>query len=309
MEGDAKATGSIRVAESDADLQLFARIRLAASPREWPVPPRREPDRLMLLWRDVGCGLAARSDLADSVTVQIYVDPAARRAGIGRALWDRLTVHARTFGRPFVFCTVDEQSADGVAFAARRGLAEVAREVEARRRISHEAPPAALPGIEVVTIAERPELLEAAWHAVGADGCADIPLPSPLSMTVEDWIEEEATVPDGSFVAIEDGRIVGYAGMLKDEHGLTTVARSHRGRGIATHLKLRQLAWASAAGVPELVSYTQGVNHGMRRVNEKLGYRIQPAWLKMQGPLPAIQPAMRSRRASRSSSESPPSHR
>lgn len=240
----------------------------------------------MLLWQDVGCGLAARSDLADSVTVQVYVAPAARRAGIGTALFERLVEHARTLGRPCLFSTVDAQSADGVAFGQHRGLVEVMREVEARRAIDKEEIPAPLPGIDVVTIAERPALLAAAWDAVGAEGYADIPLPSSLTMTLEQWLTEEATVPEGSFVALERGTIVGYAGMLEHEHGLTTVARSHRGRGIATHLKRRQLAWAATAGVRELVSYTQGINGAMQRVNERLGYQVQPAWLKMKGPVP-----------------------
>jgi GNAT superfamily N-acetyltransferase len=246
----------LRVAVTDSDLDLYAAIRLASSPRDWPVPPRREPDRLLLLWDDVGCGLAARSDLVDSVTVQVYVRPDARRAGIGSALTERLLVHARTFGRPYLFTTVDEQLVDGVAFASHRGLVEVGREVESRRVIGSEAMPEPLPGIEVVTIAERPELLEAAWFAVGEDGYADSPSPSTLGMTLDEWLDEEAAVPAGSFVALEDGAVVGYAGMLEDEHGLTTVARSHRGRGIATYLKRRQLAWAASSGVDELVSYT-----------------------------------------------------
>jgi len=272
-------------AESDDELLRFAAIRLAASPRDWAVPPRREPDRLILLWQDQGCGLAARSDLADSVTVQVYVRPEARRAGVGSAIAARLLEHARGFGRPYLFSTVDEQSKEGVSFAERLGLREVGREVEARRAIGDEPAPPPLPGIEVVSIAARPELLEAAWFTVGIEGFADMPTPSPVAMTREKWLAEEAAVPEGSFVALEGDRVIGYAGMLENEHGLTTVARSHRGRGIAVHLKRCQLAWAARSGVRELVSYTQGVNGSMQRVNDLLGYRAQPAWLKMQGPV------------------------
>lgn len=286
MASAAPGDGALRVAESDDDLDLFAAIRVAASPRDWTARPKREPDRLMLLWGDVGCGLAARSSLADSVTVQVYVVPSARRSGIGGALASRLFDHARTFDRPFLLSTVDEQSAEGVAFAQRRGFVEIAREVEARRTIGDEPLPEPLPGIEVVTIAERPELLAAAWEAVGADGYDDMPTPSPVAIDLDSWLEEEAEIPEASFVALEGGRIVGYAGMRREEHGLTAVARSHRGRGIAVHLKRRQLHWASTAGVAELTSYTQGVNDAMQRVNERLGYEIEPAWLKMQAPLP-----------------------
>jgi GNAT superfamily N-acetyltransferase len=275
----------IAVAETDEELARFAAIRLAASPRETPKPPRREPDRLLLLWEDVGCGLAARSDLADSVTVHVFVRPEAQRRGIGSALAARLVEHARTFGRPYVGATVDAQLADAVAFAEHRGLSEVDREVELRRPVGDEPIPEPLPGIEVVTIAERPELLEAAWHAVAADGYADLATVSPVTMTLEAWLDEEATTPEGSFVALEDGRVVGYAGMCGQEHGLTAVARTHRRRGIATYLKRRQLAWAAAAGVPELFTFTQDGNSGMRRVNELLGYRAEPPWLKLRGSL------------------------
>ena len=63
-----------------------------------------------------------------------------------------------------------------------------------------------------------------------------------------------ATSPKLRVMALDGATVVGYAGMLEDEHGLTTVARSHRGRGLATYLKRRQLAWASSAGVAELVT-------------------------------------------------------
>ncbi|HET8607048.1 MAG TPA: hypothetical protein VFL66_08470 [Gaiellaceae bacterium] len=41
-----------------------------------------------------------------------------------------------------------------------------------------------------------------------------------------------------------------------------------------------------SVGARELVSYTQGRNDAMQRVNERLGYRVEPPWLKLQGPLP-----------------------
>ena len=280
----------MRVAETDDELALFARIRLAASPRETRQPPRREPDRLLLLWDDVGCGLAARSDLLDSVTVRVFVRPEARGRGIGTALADRLVEHARTFARrDSLFTTVDTLQPRGVAFAERRGLVEVDYEVELRRPLgdlpAHE--PGPLPGIEVVSVAERPELLEPAYHCVAVEGYLDLPTPSPVEVTLEQWLDEEATLPEGSFVALDGREVVGYAGLLEGgEHGLTAVRRTHRRRGIASALKARQLAWASAAGLPELVTWTQGRNSPMQRVNELLGYRPEPPWLKLKGPLP-----------------------
>jgi len=50
------------------------------------------------------------------------------------------------------------------------------------------------------------------------------------------------------------------------------VDRSWRGKGLGTALKRRQLAWAAANGLRELVTWTQDANDAMRHVNASLGY-------------------------------------
>ena len=82
-----------------------------------------------------------------------------------------------------------------------------------------------------------------------------------------------------TFVALDDGRVVGYATLEhlhgtphRLEHGLTAVLRSHRGRGIATKLKQAEIAWAAENGYRELITFTDTTNVPMRRVNVKLGY-------------------------------------
>ncbi len=124
---------------------------------------------------------------------------------------------------------MDTLQPEGVSFAQRRGLAEVDCEVELRRPLGGEPvpEPAPLPGLEVVSIAERPELLEATWHGVAVEGYRDLPTPSPVEITLEQWLEEEATLPEASFVALDGDAVVGYAGLLEGgEHGLTAVRRS-----------------------------------------------------------------------------------
>lgn len=281
---------------SDGDAAFWLALRTRVAPREGTVPLRRGDDRLFLLAEldgvPVGCARAGRSDLTDSASVGAYVLPEARRRGVGSALFARLVEHARTLGRDHLFATVDERAVEGLAFAGRCGLVEVDREIELRRALGDEPAAAAPAGIDVVTIAERPELLEAAYHAIAIEGYADLPLPGPIEVTLEEWLEEEATVPEGSFVALDGDAPVGYAGLTARpeegiaENGLTAVCRSHRRRGIAEALKRRQLAWAAAAGYRELVSYTQGRNIPMQRLNERLGYVAAPAWIKLKGPLP-----------------------
>jgi GNAT superfamily N-acetyltransferase len=277
----------IRVAESGADLDLWARIRTDASPRDELRPPLRASGTLLLLADESGAARSGRSDLEGHTSVAVYVRPEARGRGIGASLYDFCVAHARELGRPRLFTTIDELSEAGLSFAAARGFEEVDREVELRRTVGDEREPEPLPGIAVVSLAERPDLLVAAYDAVAVEAYADLPLPGSYALTREKWLEEEgADVPEGSFAALDGDEVVGWAGMQAGgEHGLTAVRRSHRGRGIATQLKLRQLAWAARAGVPELVTFTQGRNSAMQRVNERLGYVAQPAWVKLSAPL------------------------
>jgi GNAT superfamily N-acetyltransferase len=119
-----------------------------------------------------------------------------------------------------------------------------------------------------------------------------MPLPGAVSYPYATWLREEATRPEGSFVASEDGEIVGYAGLIEHatgpgvaEHGLTVVRRDRRRRGVARALKLAQLHWASSNGVVELVTWTQKGNEAMQALNASLGYENRSRVLTLQGPL------------------------
>ena len=85
-------------------------------------------------------------------------------------------------------------------------------------------------------------------------------------------------LPEGSFVALAGGEIVGFSGLCAGDHdgvaedGLTVVRRDWRRRGLARALKARELEWAAANGYREVVTWTQRGNEGMRALNEQLGY-------------------------------------
>ncbi|MBA3330614.1 MAG: GNAT family N-acetyltransferase [Actinobacteria bacterium] len=132
-------------------------------------------------------------------------------------------------------------------------------------------------------------------YELAREGYADMPLVEPVEVSLEEWLREEATLPGGSFAALVEGELVGYAGLLAlgadpgaAEHGLTVVRRDRRRCGLATALKRRQLAWAAASGLRELVTWTQRGNEGMRRVNELLGYRLRSESLTMRGPVASL---------------------
>jgi mycothiol synthase len=114
-----------------------------------------------------------------------------------------------------------------------------------------------------------------------------MPVSPPISAPpFDEWLEEEVPGPV-TFVALDQGRVVGYAALFDRidglaEHGLTAVLRSHRRRGIATALKRAQLRWAAEHGYRELATWTQDRNAAMQAVNVKLGYQPRPAVINVR---------------------------
>jgi RimJ/RimL family protein N-acetyltransferase len=202
-----------------------------------------------------------------------------------------LTQHVVGLGFDKAWASVDDPGSR--AFAERFGFKEVDREVEQVITLPHELPDAPMPeGVEVVSIAYRPELLRQAYSLAQAEGYADLAIDGDVEISLDDWLHDEATLPGGSFVALDEGRIVGYSGLMRHdnpgvaEDGLTVVARDWRRRGLAIALKRLELAWAAEHGFAEVLTWTQRRNEGMRAVNERLGYVYRTVGLKMMGPVP-----------------------
>jgi mycothiol synthase len=290
----------VRRAESDADLEGWIRVKRAVLPNEsaWTVEEfrtRLTPDRTVLvaeLDREiVGAGLGGRSDDPKRGYVAPRVHPDATRNGVGTALLESLVEFVESLGLTRLSGQVTDQGSK--AFAERYGFAESDRQVEQVRRLEGEIALDPIPeGIEVVTIAERPDLLEAAYPLARDEGYADLALEGSISVPLEDWLQDEATLPEGSFVALAEGVIVGYSGLMAHdnegvaEDGLTVVSRGWRRRGLAKALKQRELAWAREAGLREVVTWTQTGNESMRAVNERLGYEYRDVAMTMAATLP-----------------------
>jgi mycothiol synthase len=216
----------------------------------------------------------------------------SRRRGVGTALLRALEDHAVGLGLETAVTHVNGVDDGASAFAARFGFEEADRQVEQVKTLGDEPPPQFPAGVDVVTIAERPALLREAYE-LGVQGYADMATPWPASITLDEWLREEATHPEGSFVALAGGEIVGYSGLMRDtdvpsraEDGLTVVRRDWRRRGLGFALKRAELAWAAANGIREVYTWTQRGNEGMRRVNEQLGYAYRHVELTMRAPLP-----------------------
>jgi mycothiol synthase len=300
----------IRAASGSEDLAAWAEVKNQLTPLDRVTPHELEHElatnrdiRLLLATMDgevVGSGIGRNSQAApDSLFAMVRVVPAHRRRGAGSAILSVLSEVARERGLSHLFGRIQEDDADSLAWARRRGMTEIARETSlllALADMRDAAPPAPPPGVELVSLAERPDLGEGA-HRVESEAILDIPGPFPLSpVSFEEWRAENVDVPGfqpaGSFVALLHGEPVGYAGLTAQdqdlaEHLLTGVLRAARGRGIATALKRAQIEWARRVGIRQLVTWTSSRNDPMRFINLKLGYVEQPASIAVRGAVPA----------------------
>jgi mycothiol synthase len=282
-------------------LELWAEIKSRVVPDE-PVTADQlaatdEPGRVLLLARRdgmlAGCGIGGLSSFGDKAYIMARVLAEHRRHGVGSELVRALVEHARALGRNGINTFVEADDADSVRFAEKLGLAEVDYQLEQVRLVGDEPEPAVPEGILIVQLGRRREELLAEVWPVAAEGYEDMPLPGSVTHPRATWLRDEATRPDGSYVAYENGEVVGYAGLIEHanglataEHGLTVVRRDRRRRGIANALKRTQLHWAASAGVVELVTWTQKGNEAMQHLNASLGYVNRSRALTMQGPLP-----------------------
>lgn len=182
------------------------------------------------------------------------VHPAARRHGVGSALWARLEEHAH---EPAV-CWTDTEA--GIAFAEARGFSPTATRIVSVLDVGAADPPEPVipDGVQLVS-----------WSSLDAP---------PAELEAVERAESADLAPDASFVAFLDGRPVAYTLLTTDERGVaenefTFTLRDYRGLGLATLCKLATARWAKENGIHRIATGNDSGNEAMLAINRKLGYR------------------------------------
>jgi mycothiol synthase len=296
---------SIRTATSRAELQAFLEVTESVSQEPVPVVDElehvlaAEPEAAFFLAyvndRLAGSGVGRPSSIEGCYYAIPRVLPELRGRGVGSALYLELSKQAEAPDREWLLARVREDDEPSLDFARKRGFEELSREIPVVLDLTSEDGSGARPpeGVEIVSLAQRPELEEAAWR-VDREASLDIPGGGRLTIPpFEQWrklmLEAPSALPEANFVAIADGAVVGYASLFAfpggcAEHGITAVLRASRGRGIATALKRSQIVWAKRAGYTAIRTSNDEANVAMRGINERLGYVGEPASLLLRGP-------------------------
>ena len=247
----------------------------------------------------LGCGVGRPSSIQSSLYAMVRVLPEHRGQGVGTRIYEALSQHARKLGRESLWGRVREDDAASRDFVRNRGFREAGREYEVVLDTAHAEPVTEPPdGIELVSLAERPDL-EQAVYEVDCEVGGDVPRPEgddfegqPFDRWREQYLEGPGAVPDAMIAALAGDAVVGYTGLRRRgasspvaENMLTAVRRDWRRRGIATALKREQVARARAAGIEQIFTTNDETNAGMRGVNARLGYRPAPTHIVVTGPL------------------------
>jgi GNAT superfamily N-acetyltransferase len=233
-----------------------------------------------------GAATASRSGRPEFQFTMVRVVPAQRRRGVGSALLAAARRHAIELGLPQLWSRVDASDRGSLEFAWLRGLAETSRELSSVIDLAAGGEPFPAPaGVMVVSLADRPDLIQGAYDAE-RECLPDVPVPTPMEATSFDvWHEQTlggpGALPAGSMVALAGDEVIGFAGLRGDaansgtaEHLLTCVRPPWRGLGVAEAMKSAQIAWARSAGLTRLATSNDSPNAAMLAVNRRLGYRV-----------------------------------
>ena len=175
-----------------------------------------------------------------------------------------------------------------------------ARAREVRRAVARgPQPPAAdpPPGVELTTLAARPELVEAIY-AAALEAEADIPSADPfVAVSLEQWrtfaIDRPDLPYDGCVVALAGEEVVGWAsmGLPAACPGVGVPQHDRRAAGVAWPWRgrcpeARHASRGPSRGLEELETENDEANAPMRAINRRLGYRPLPDRVLMRAPLP-----------------------
>lgn len=215
------------------------------------------------------------------------------RHGVGTHLYEKTLSRLWARGATRLLCWVRDDATAGRSFAKKLGWRETGQTIQDYRlftpdvsleEFTHTEARLTQSGISIVTLAEaehwgEPFLFRLHTLCINTEETSseERSYASFLSWKAE-ALQGTGATPQTCWIAVEAGLPVGVTflkrvGLEEAENDYTGVAPTHRGRGIATVLKGKAIAWAQKAGVRWFHTSSEVGNNTMIAINTRLGYR------------------------------------
>jgi len=151
-------------------------------------------------------------------------------------------------------------------------------------------------GISFKTMADLPNTLatqEMIYATIPMNLLKLVPVAEPLNIwPFELWLarywNSPQRNPESNFLAFSGSELVGYSELYKTDDpsllrtGLTAVKTEYQRKGIALSLKLKAIAYAKSHSVKTIVTHNHSINRPMLSINEALGFKKDPAWIRLK---------------------------
>jgi GNAT superfamily N-acetyltransferase len=201
--------------------------------------------------------------------------------------WREASAAARALGKPGLEVWTSTRTPDVAPWLEQLGYAAARRYVISELDVG-KAPDPGEPRHEVTTLADCPGLA-ADLFALARVAYPD--QPGRAEARIDDgWFEWglRAHDPEAYFVALEDGRALGYGYLAHDDGawsiGFVAVAREARGRGVAGSIKRAQIAWAKTHGIRSLRTANEVRLRSLLDLNARLGFVPLYEEIVLRGP-------------------------
>ncbi|MEZ4728656.1 MAG: GNAT family N-acetyltransferase [Caldilineaceae bacterium] len=234
--------------------------------------------------------------------VNVVVDPAHRRQGIGAQLWDDLVRYLRAQGADALLAEVQEGDPAHYRFAEKRGFTPRTHQLRAILDLQHfdEANFAAITlqveaqGIRLASFADVAQSEENIRKLYDINGVAalDDPASDGAYINYENWKKVIFAAswfqPEGQMIALDGDKFVGMSAISYNEEeqtGFTLISgvdAAYRNRKIMQALKLRAINYARAKGATRVVTSVESINAPMRAINRKFGFVEEPGKYEME---------------------------
>jgi RimJ/RimL family protein N-acetyltransferase len=233
--------------------------------------------------------------------VFVAVDEAWRHRGIGQKLLAAVTPFVAEHGFHKLHAGCRENAPASIRFLDRAGFHQIGIRFESALDLATFDETPFLPklarvqaaGYDVSTLAQArqqdPEA-DLRLYDVFAATVVDVPFPGGVRAEPNyetfraSTLDAPNTPAEGIFIARHEGRMVALTTLELLPNGLgitgtTGVLAAHRGRGVATLVKLASLRYLKTHGYTEARTHNDTANPPILALNEKIGYRRLPGWL------------------------------